>query len=312
MPTALVTGGGGFIGSHLARSLLERGHRVRILDNFSTGKPSNIADIQDRVELIEGTIADATICKRACEGVDFVFHKAAAPSVPKSVEDPETAHRSNAEGMFNMLIAARDAKVRRFVFAGSSAAYGELPGLPKSESMGTSPLSPYAVHKIMGEHYCAVFANCYGLETISLRYFNVFGPRQDPKSQYAAAIPAFITAIINDQSPTIYGDGEQTRDFTYIDNVIEANMKAIAADKTNGEIVNIACGRKISVNEIIAEINAALGKNVACNYVGERAGDIKHSWADIERAKAVIGFEPVIDLAEGLKRTIAWYQENPS
>jgi len=312
MPTSLVTGGGGFIGSHLARSLLARGQRVRILDNFSTGKPANIADIQDRVELIEGSVADADVCRRACEGVDFVFHKAAAPSVPKSVEDPQTAHQSNAEGTFNMLIAARDAKVRRFVFAGSSAAYGELPGLPKSETMGTSPLSPYAVHKIMGEHYCAVFAQCYGLETISLRYFNVFGPRQDPKSQYAAAIPAFITAIINDQSPTIYGDGEQTRDFTYIDNVIEANMKAIAAEKTHGEIVNIACGRKISVNEIIAEINAALGKSVACNHVGERAGDIKHSWADIERAKAVIGFEPVVDLAEGLKRTIAWYQENPS
>jgi len=312
MPTSLVTGGGGFIGSHLARSLLARGQRVRILDNFSTGKPANIADIQDRVELIEGSVADADVCQRACEGVDFVFHKAAAPSVPKSVEDPQTAHQSNAEGTFNMLIAARDAKVRRFVFAGSSAAYGELPGLPKSETMGTSPLSPYAVHKIMGEHYCAVFAQCYGLETISLRYFNVFGPRQDPKSQYAAAIPAFITAIINDQSPTIYGDGEQTRDFTYIDNVIEANMKAIAAEKTRGEIVNIACGRKISVNEIIAEINTALGKNVACNHVGERAGDIKHSWADIERAKAVIGFEPVVDLAEGLKRTIAWYQENPS
>lgn len=312
MGLCLVTGGAGFIGSHLVRALLSRGHEVRVLDDFSSGKASNLADVREQIELIDGSVADASTCDDACAGVDCVFHKAAAPSVPKSIEDPITSHFSNAQGTFNMLQAARAAGVRRFIFAGSSAAYGELPGLPKREDMGVSPLSPYAVHKVMGENYCSVFAKCYGLQTISLRYFNVFGDRQDPKSQYAAAIPAFVTTILREEPPTIYGDGEQTRDFTHIDNVIEANMLAMNTDATAGEIVNIACGRSISVNEIIAEINQLTGKSVKANYVAERPGDIKHSWADISLAEKVLGFRPVVDLAAGLKRAIDWYRANPA
>ncbi|HPF40653.1 MAG TPA: SDR family oxidoreductase [Phycisphaerae bacterium] len=311
MTTCLVTGGAGFIGSHLVRALIQRGNSVRVLDDFSSGRRTNLADVAGEPELMEASVADAGACERACAGVDCVFHLAAAPSVPMSVDDPKTSHRSNIQGVFNMLQAARNAKVRRFVFAGSSAAYGELPGLPKREDMGVQPLSPYAVQKIVGENYCAVFAKCYGLQTITLRYFNVFGDRQDPKSQYAAAIPAFVTKILRDEAPTVYGDGEQTRDFTHIDNVVDANMLAMDADVTTGEIVNIACGRRISVNEVIREINKLAGKSIRPDYVTERPGDIRHSWADVSRAEAVLGFRPAVDLAEGLARAIDWYRANP-
>lgn len=306
----LVTGGAGFIGSHLIAGLLERGHQVRAVDDFSSGKRANLAPFQERIDFIEGDLADPAVCRRVCDGVRVIFHEAAVPSVPKSIADPEASHRANIQGTFNMLQAAREAGVKRFVSAASSSAYGESPTLPKIESMPTSPLSPYAVQKLAGEQYCRVFALCYGLETISLRYFNVFGPRQDPKSQYAAAIPAFVTAILADRPPTIYGDGEQTRDFTYIDNVINANLLAAEAPKTNGEIVNIACGEHVTVNEIIARINKLAGKTVRPNYVDPRTGDIKHSWADIQLAEKVIGFRPTVTFDEGLERTVKWYSES--
>ncbi len=306
----LVTGGAGFIGSHLVRRLVEQGQKVRVLDDFSSGKPENIADVRDRIELIEGDVSDPEVCSRACRGVQIVFHQAAVPSVPKSVADPGTSHHANINGTFNMLLAARDMGVRRVIYAASSSAYGESETLPKIETMPTSSLSPYAVHKLTGEMYCSVFATCYGLETIALRYFNVFGPHQDPKSQYAAAIPAFVTSIIKGDPPTIYGDGEQTRDFTYITNVVEANMLAAGVPKTNGEIINVACGEHITVNEIIRLINENLGTNVAPNYVDPRPGDIKHSWADIQLAQQVIGYKPITGFAAGLKLAIDWYSKN--
>ncbi len=307
----LVTGGAGFIGSHLVEKLVGDNARVRVLDNFTTGKRENIAPFLDRIELIEGDIADPDICRRACDGVEVVFHQAAMPSVPRSVEDPVTSHRTNIDGTFNLLVAARDAGVRRFVYAASSSAYGETETLPKIESILPDPLSPYGVQKLTGEQYCTVFAKCYGLSTLSLRYFNVFGPRQDPKSQYAAAIPAFITAILRDEAPLVYGDGEQTRDFTHIDNVVHANMLAARADETQGEVMNAACGERITINEVIAEINRVLGKQVKSKHVDERAGDIKHSWADIGLAERLIGFKPLVSFAEGLRSVIDWYKENP-
>jgi len=323
---ALVTGGAGFIGSHLVEGLLRNGHRVRVLDNFSTGKVENLAALRDAngdpvfddrgrsrtrdAELIRGDAADPSICKAACTGIEIIFHEAAVPSVPKSIADPVTSHRANVEGTFNLLMGAREAKVRRFIHAASSSAYGESERLPKVESMQSSPLSPYAVQKLAGENYCRVFASCYGLQTLSMRYFNVFGPRQDPKSQYAAVIPAFITSILRDESPTIYGDGEQTRDFTHIENVVGANLLAMEAAETHGEVVNIACGEHISINQIIARINESLGKRVPAKYVPERPGDIKHSWADISLAQRVIGYRPTVSFADGLKRTIEWYAAN--
>lgn len=307
MNTYLVTGGAGFIGSHLTRRLVDDGDRVRVLDDLSTGRRENLDGVFDRIEFIEGDIADAAVCARACRGIDVVFHQAAVPSVPKSVDDPAASHRANVEGTFRLLMAARGAGVRRFVNAASSSAYGESPTLPKAESLPPEPLSPYAVQKLTGEHYCRVFNRCYGLPAISLRYFNVFGPRQNPRSQYAAAIPAFISAILRDEPPTVYGDGEQTRDFTYIDNAVEANLAAARAANVRGEAVNIACGQRISVNQVIAEINRLLGKNVRARYVEERPGDIRHSCADIRLAEQLIGYCPRVDFATGLKRTIDWF-----
>ncbi len=323
----LVTGGGGFIGSHLVEGLVRRGHVVRILDNFSTGRRANLSALRDaddaplfspdckplqagRCTLLEGSIVDPETCRKACEGMDVVLHHGAVPSVPESIANPANSHRANVEGTFNLLMAARDCKVRRVIYAASSSAYGETEQLPKVESMPTSPLSPYAVQKLTGEYYCSVFYNCYGLQTLSLRYFNVFGPRQNPKSQYAAAIPAFLTAILRNEPPTIYGDGEQTRDFTYIENVVVANLKAIEAPETRGETINVACGAHITVNQIIAKINAVLGKNVKPNYVATRAGDIKHSWADIALSERVIGYKPVVNFSDGLQKTIEWYAAN--
>ncbi|MBX3394540.1 MAG: SDR family oxidoreductase [Phycisphaerae bacterium] len=323
----LVTGGGGFIGSHLVEGLVRRGHRVRVLDNFSTGKTSNLAALRDAhgepiftpegkahraeiAELLVGDAADPAVCQSACRGVDVVLHQAAVPSVPKSIADPVTSHRANIEATFQLLLAARGAGVRRFVYAASSSAYGESEKLPKEESMPSSPLSPYAVQKLAGENYCRVFYGCYGLQTLSMRYFNVFGPRQDPRSQYAAAIPSFVTSVLRGDSPIIYGDGEQTRDFTYIENVVSANLMAIDAKETRGESINIACGEHVTVNDIIARINQALGRSVTPKYVPPRPGDIKHSWADISLAERVIGYRPVVPFAEGLRRTIEWYSSN--
>ena len=308
----LVTGGAGFIGSHLACALIARGDRVRVLDNLTTGKRENLADAVDAIDFIEGDFRDPATCDRACDGIDVVFHEGALPSVPKSVDDPPASHEANVNGTFNILLAARDAGVKRVVYAASSSAYGDTPTLPKIEDMLPTPLSPYAVQKLTGEYYCKAFYDCWGLQTLSLRYFNVFGPRQDPASQYAAAIPAFVTAILKGEPPTIYGDGEQTRDFTHIDNVVHANLLAADAAETHGEVVNIACGERVSINQIIAEINRLLGKSVTPNYVEPRAGDVKHSLADISLARKVIGFEPKIAFDEGLQLAIEWYAENPT
>jgi len=309
MAKYLVTGGAGFIGSHITQRLVSEGESVRVLDNFSSGKRSNLAGFEDKIELIEGELRNPEDCRRACEGIDVIFHEAAVPSVPKSVADPVTSHQANVDGTFNLLVAARDAKVRRVVYAASSSAYGDLPELPKRETAAPQPLSPYAANKLFGEYYCRVFYECYGLESVSLRYFNVFGPRQDPKSQYAAAIPAFVTAILRDEPPVIYGDGTQTRDFTYIDNVVDANLRAARTpNKLKGDVVNIACGTHISVNEIIEQINLLLGKNVQPRYEPPRPGDVKHSLADISRARELIGFQPTVMFQEGLRRAIEYYR----
>ncbi len=308
MTTYLVTGGAGFIGSHLVEHLVRDGQRVRVVDDFSTGKRENLAAFAESIDLIEGTLADSGVCARACAGADVVLHHAAIPSVPRSVEDPVASHRANAEGTFNLLMAARDCGVRRFVYAASSSAYGETPKLPKDESIPPDPLSPYGVQKLNGEQYCTVFSRCYGLDTISLRYFNVFGPRQDPKSQYAAAIPAFITAILGGAAPTVYGDGEQTRDFTYIDNAVHGNILAMEAGRTRGETINIACGDQISVNTVIDRINRLLGTSVQPKYVEPRPGDVRHSCADIGLAKELLGFEPLVSFQDGLRRAIDYYR----
>ena len=306
----LVTGGAGFIGSHLVRRLVADKHRVRVLDNFATGKRENLADLEGRFELVEGDMADPAIAARACADVRVVLHEAAIPSVPKAVADPATSHRANIEGTFNLLLAAKNARVHRFIYAASSSAYGESPTLPKVETMPSSPLSPYAVQKLTGEMYCKAFARCYGMQTLSMRYFNVFGPRQDPKSQYAAAIPAFVTAILQDRQPLVYGDGNATRDFTYIDNIVEANLLAASARETAGQTINVACGEQISINGIIQEINIVLGKKITPKYTERRAGDIEHSWADIRLAGELIGYKPRIPFAEGLRRAIDWYAAN--
>jgi len=310
MEKFLVTGGAGFIGSNICRRLVAEGCYVRVVDNLLTGKRSNLDDLIDKIDFVQADMGDPNVARSVMKGIDVVLHEGALPSVPRSVDEPELTHKHCVDATFTLLMAARDAGVKRFVYAASSSAYGDTPTLPKVETMPTSPLSPYAVGKLVGEYYCSVFAKVFGLETISLRYFNVFGPYQDPTSQYAAAIPAFVTSILKDQPPTIYGDGEQSRDFTYIDNVVQANLCAARAKKTNGEVVNIACGEKVTVNEIIALINEMVGKKVVPHYAPARAGDVKHSLADITAARKLIGFEPVVLFRDGLQRAIAWYRDN--
>jgi len=310
MSLFLVTGGAGFIGSHLTAALVSRGKAVRVVDNFSTGRRKNLAPVLDRIELIEGDLRDREVCRRAVAGVSVVLHEAAIPSVPKSVADPETSHTANVDATFNLLLAARDAGVKRFVYAASSSAYGDTEISPKHEKIPPAPKSPYAVAKLVGEYYCRAFYDCFKLQTVSLRYFNVFGPRQDPKSQYAAAIPAFVTAVLQDRPPIVFGDGEQSRDFTYIENVIEANLLAAGAPETHGEVVNVACGQAVSINAIIRRINEVLGKNVQPTYAPPRAGDVRNSLADVRRAREVIGYEPKVTFDEGLRRSIQWYVEN--
>jgi nucleoside-diphosphate-sugar epimerase len=306
----LVTGGAGFIGSNICKKLVSQGYFVRVVDNLLTGKKSNLAGIVDKIEFIEADMGDAAVARSVMKGIDVVLHQGALPSVPRSVDDPAATHRHCVDATFTLLLAARDAKIKRFVYAGSSSAYGDTPTLPKIETMPVNPLSPYAAAKLMGEYYCSVFSKVFGLETISLRYFNVFGPQQDPTSQYAAAIPAFVTSILKDKSPTVYGDGEQSRDFTYVDNVVEANLLAAQAKRTQGEVVNIACGQAVTVNEIIGMINKFVGKNVKPIYASVRPGDVKHSLADISLAKKLIGFKPIVPFKPGLQKAIAWYREN--
>lgn len=310
MEKFLVTGGAGFIGSNIVRTLVKQGCFVRVLDNLSSGKKSNLADFIDKIEFIEADMGNADVAAAAVKGVDVVLHQGARPSVPLSIDDPAATHRDCVDATFTMLMAARDAKIKRFVYAASSSAYGDTPTLPKIETMPVHPLSPYAVGKLVGEYYCSVFSDVFGLETISLRYFNVFGPYQNPQSQYAAAIPAFVTAILNNTPPTIYGDGEQTRDFAYIDNVVSANLLAARAKKTGGEVVNIACGDRVTVNQIIDKINKLLGKNVKPHYVPSRPGDVKHSLADISQAEKIIGYTPLVRFYEGLEKAIDWYRKN--
>jgi nucleoside-diphosphate-sugar epimerase len=310
MEKFLVTGGAGFIGSNICRKLLSQGCFVRVVDNLLTGKKSNLTDIIDNIEFIQGDIGVEKIARSAVKGIDFCLHQAALPSVPRSIDDPAATHRHCLNATFTLLLAARDAGVKRFVYAASSAAYGDTPTSPKVETMPPQPLSPYAVAKLAGEYYCSVFYNVFGLQTISLRYFNVFGPYQDPTSQYAAVIPAFVTAILKDKPPTIFGDGRQSRDFTYVDNVVEANLLAARAKNTKGEVINIACGQAVTVNEIIEMINDLLGKNVKPLYTDPRPGDIKHSLADISLAKKVIGFAPKVSFRQGLEKAIDWYCQN--
>jgi len=304
----LVTGGAGFIGSHLVDRLIAEGCRVRVIDDLSTGHRQNLAHVIDRIEWMEADIADAEACRRAVQDVQFVLHQAALGSVPKSVDDPRSSHSTNLNGTFNLLLAAVEHKIRRFIYAGSSSVYGDSEVSPKHESLPTCPMSPYAVQKLTGELYCRAFSECYGLETITLRYFNVFGPRQDPTSRYAAVIPAFASAVLRGESPLIYGDGGQSRDFTYIENVVEANVLAMRAEKTGGESVNVACGSELTVNELVAAVNRALGTHVIPRYEATRAGDVRRSCADIGLARQLLGYSPRVSFGDGLARTIEHYR----
>lgn len=300
----LVTGGAGFIGSHIVEALVKRGERVRIIDNLSTGRRQNLDGVRGRVELIEGDLNDPKAVAAAVRGVEVVFHEAALPSVPRSIDDPIGCIRATVDATTSLLWAAHNAGVRRLVYAASSSAYGDRPEFPRVETILPDPLSPYAAGKLACEYMCDVFWKCYKIETVSLRYFNVFGPRQDPKSQYAAAIPLFVTAILEGRSPTVFGDGEQSRDFTYVDNVVHANLLASQAPEAPGKVLNCACGERVTVNHVIATINRILGTNVPIDYRPPRAGDVKHSHADMSLAERCLKYQPVVSFEEGLRRTI--------
>jgi len=310
MATYLVTGGAGFIGSSLARALVARGETVRVIDNFTTGKRTNVADFAAKIDLIEGDIRDERLMTRAMEGVEVVFHEAAIASVPQSMAEPLENHAVNATGTMRVLESARHAGVRRVVYAASSAAYGDDPRLPKVETMPPAPISPYGASKLAGEVAMQVYARAFGLQTVCLRYFNVFGPRQDPKSEYAAVIPKFITAALAGKQPRIFGDGQQSRDFCHIDNVVEANFAAAAADprRASGGVFNIGCGEAIDLNRVVALIGDILGRRLEAVYEPERAGDIKHSWGDVGAARAALGFHAALSFSDGLRRTIEWYK----
>ncbi len=310
MSKALVTGGAGFIGSSLVRGLLQRGWQVRVLDDFSSGKRGNLEELLPRLDLVTGSVCDAALCRRAAANCDVIFHLAADVSVPRSMIDPEQTHRTNVDGTYNCLVAAREAGVRRFVFTSSSAVYGDDPAQPKIEAMKLDPISPYGGSKAIGELYATVFSRCFGVSTVCLRYFNVFGPRQDPQSQYAAAIPAFVSRMLRGERPTVYGDGEQSRDFTFVENVVQANLAAADARVDGPLVANIACGTSITVNRIIRVLNELLGTRLDPQYEPPRAGDIKHSWADISLARKVLGYEPTVDFEAGLRQAIGWYREN--
>ena len=306
----LVTGGAGFIGSNIARRLLEDGRHVRVLDNFSTSQKQNLDSVRPEIELITGDIRDMTQVQKCMRGVKVVFHEAAMPSVPRSVEDPFQSHDNNITGTLNVLIAARDSRVRRLIFASSSSVYGDTLVLPKVEHMPPSLLSPYALNKLAGEYYCRLFSSLYDLETISLRYFNVYGPHQNPDSEYAAVIPKFITAFLKEKPPIIYGTGEQTRDFTYIDNVVDANLLAARVPHASGEVVNVATGKRISLNQLISNLQDLTGKLIVPEYVEPRIGDVLHSLADITQARSFLGYSPKIDFTAGLHKTLKWFSKS--
>ncbi len=308
MALYLITGGAGFIGSHLAEELLRRGARVRVLDNFSTGKRENLAGLGPHFELIEGDIRSYHTVHQAVRDVDYVLHQGALPSVPRSINDPITTNEVNVGGTLNLLDAARDAGVKRVVYASSSSVYGAHSQVPKREDMTPQPISPYAVSKLTGEHYCQVFSRTYGLETVSLRYFNVFGPRQDPQSAYSAFIPKFAAGILRHQELTVDGDGTQSRDFTYVRNVVEANLLAATAPGVSGEVFNIACGASLSVNEVVTHLAQLCGTQARLVHGPSRAGDVPHSLADISRAKKCLDYEPQVGAREGLAQVVAWFQ----
>ncbi len=308
---ALVTGGAGFIGSHIASALSASGARVRVLDNLSTGHRENLDEIGGDIDFIEGSVADENLLAKVLEGVELVFHEAAIPSVPRSVEAPRQSHIASVDGTFSLLLSARDKGVRRVVYAASSSAYGDQPTLPKSEEMRPDPLSPYAVAKLVGEYYCRVFTRVYGLETVSLRYFNVFGPRQDPGSQYSGVVSRFISSLLSGERPVIYGDGEQSRDFTYIDNVVAANLNAATSSGASGKIINVANGQLVTLNQLLAELKELTGKqDVTAEYREPRVGDVRHSLADITMARELLAYESKVDLREGLQRTIDWWKQS--
>jgi nucleoside-diphosphate-sugar epimerase len=304
----LVTGGAGFIGSHLAERLLNDGHHVKIIDNLSTGKRANLERLHGDLAFHEVSITDLDALRPIFKDVDTIFHQAALPSVPRSIDDPLTTHEYDLTGTLNVLIAARDAGVRRVIYAASSSAYGDIAGEFKTEDMPPRPMSPYGVAKLGSEYYCQTFTTVYGLETVCLRYFNVFGPQQDPTSQYAAVIPLFITQMLDGQSPTIHGDGLQSRDFTYIDNVVHGNILASTAPKAAGQVMNLATGGRITLLDLVEKINRALNTAIEPHHVESRTGDIKHSRASIDKARALLQYEPVVDFDEGLARTIEWYK----
>jgi len=308
----LVTGGAGFIGSNLVEELIKRGEKVTVIDNFSTGKRENIQEFVPKIELVQGDIRDLDRVRGAVKGVDFVLHEAALASVTRSIEHPLATTETNINGTLNLLTAARDAKVKRVIYASSSSVYGDNLTLPKREDMIPSPLSPYAVSKLSGEYYCLVFCRIYGLETVILRYFNVFGPRQNPVSQYAAVIPKFIKAMLSGESPSIYGDGEQSRDFTFVKNVVEASILACGREKTAGEIFNIGGGKRTTINQLTKLISRLLDKNVKAIYTNPRPGDIRHSRADITKARRLLSYQPQVNLEEGLRRTLEWYKQRLS
>jgi UDP-glucose 4-epimerase len=310
MATYLITGIAGFIGSSLARAIVGQGDRLRGIDNLSTGKRENLSEILDRIDFRQADLLDLEAARDACRDVDYVFHEAAIPSVPKSVLDPLGSNRANADATVNLLVAARDAKVKRVIYAASSSAYGDTPTLPKHEDMKPNPISPYAVAKLASEYYMASFYRCYGLETVCLRYFNIFGPRQDPTSPYSGVLAKFITQMLRHEAPTIHGNGEQSRDFTYIDNVVEANLLACRAPSTEaaGRVFNVATGERVELNQVFRLLKSITAYAGEANYGPERAGDVKHSLADLSRAEKHLGYKPKVGFEEGLRKTVAWYR----
>jgi nucleoside-diphosphate-sugar epimerase len=307
MASYLVTGGAGFIGSHLTEELVRLGHRVRVADNLVNGKRRNLEHVRG-VDFLEGDLADPAFAKTATEGMEFVLHQAAIASVPRSVKDPIASNRANIDAALNVLVASRDAGVKRVVYAGSSSVYGDTPILPKHEGMTPNPLSPYALQKLVGEEYCRMFTRLYGLETVTIRYFNVFGPRQDPGSPYSGVISLFATALLERRRPTIYGDGEQTRDFTYVANVVDGVLKACEARDASGQAINVATGSRMSLNELLEVMNRLAGTSMEPLRQEARAGDVKHSQADISKAQSLLGYQPTVSSEEGLKRTLEWYR----
>ena len=314
MANFLVTGGAGFIGSNIVKALLNRGDTVRVLDNFSTGKReylnfSEVApDLVNHLETVDGDITDLGMCQQALDGVEYVLHQAAIPSVPRSIAQPRESNQANVDGTLNLLVAARDADVKRVVFASSSAVYGDSPGFPRKETIIPRPLSPYAVQKLTAEHYLRIFHDLYGLETVSLRYFNVFGPNQDPDSQYSAVIPRFIKAFLTGTSPTVYGDGEQSRDFTYVDNVVHGNLLAVAAKGAPGKVINLACGGQLTLNQLLVHLKQITGSDAEAVYTDPRPGDVRHSWADISVSEQVLDYKTQVTLEEGLGKTVDYFR----